>query len=136
MNTKRFIIASVVVFVVYQVIDYLVNGVILMGTYEALKHIWRPEADMKSLMWIFYPIGLVVSFLFVYIFIKGYEGKGILEGLRYGIWIGLFVSIPGTFSQYVIYPIPFSLAIQWFIYWMIQFIIIGLVAAAIYKPKA
>jgi hypothetical protein len=86
-------------------------------------------------MWIFYPIGLVMSFLFVYIFIKGYEGKGILEGLRYGIWIGLFMNLPSAFGQYAIYPVPFSLAIQWFIYGMIEFIILGLVAAAIYKPK-
>ena len=136
MNIKRFIIASVVVFVAASILGFLIHNVILMGTYESLTGIWRAKADMTSLMWIMYPVGLVVSFLFVYIFTKGYEGKGILEGLRYGIWIGLFVNLPAAFSQYVVYPIPFSLAIQWFIYGMLEFIIIGLVAAAIYKPKS
>ncbi|MFQ6114217.1 MAG: hypothetical protein ACE5NG_09020 [bacterium] len=51
-------------------------------------------------------------------------------------WIGLLMSIPMAFNSFATLPIPISLAIQWFVYGLIEFIILGIVAAAIYKPKA
>ena len=133
MNVKRFIIASVVVYIVVQVLDFIIHGLILADTYKTLANVWRP--DMMSLIWIFYVAGLVFAVLFVYIFIKGYEGKGILEGVRYGAIMGLFMNVIGMFGQYVMYPIPFLLSLQWFIYGMIEFIIAGMVVAAIYRPE-
>lgn len=134
MNVKRFILASLAVFVAYEAIDTLVNMVLLTSTYDQLKQIWRP--DMMQLIWIMYLAYLIFSFLFVFIFTKGYEGKGIMEGVRYGLYIGLMMCVPGAFSQYVVYPLPFTLALQWFIYGMIEFSLCGVVVALVYKPKA
>jgi hypothetical protein len=63
---------------------------------------------------------------------KGYEGRGIAEGVRYGLVIGLLVNVMGMFNQYAVYPIAIGLTIQWFIYSVIQFIIYGIVAAALF----
>lgn len=133
MNVKRFALAGVVVFVAFQIMDFIVHGVILMKSYEALASVWRP--DMMKLMWIMYATGAAFSLLFVYIFTKGYEGRGLLEGVRYGLVIGLFMNAVGMFNQYVIYPLPFALVLQWFLYGMIEFVIAGVVVAAIYRPK-
>ena len=133
MNVKRFVVAVIVVFIVFQIFDFIVHGIILAPTYTTLKSVWRP--DMMSKMWIMYITSFILSLLFVYIFIKGYEARGIGEGIRYGLLIGLFMNVVGAFNQYVIYPIPFSLALQWLIYGMIEFIICGIIAALIYKPK-
>jgi len=133
MNVKRFIWASIAVFVAFEVIDVIVHMIILRSAYESLSAIWRP--DMMSLYWIFTVGALIMAFLFVYIFIKGYENKGIMEGIRYGVIIGLFANIPYGFYSYAMYPLPFSLCLQWFIYGMIGFIICGIIAAAVYKPK-
>ncbi|OFX15144.1 MAG: hypothetical protein A2Z18_07275 [Armatimonadetes bacterium RBG_16_58_9] len=134
MNAKRYVLASLAVFVVFEILDYVIHSVILMKTYEALASVWRP--DMMQKMWILYITVLVVSFLFVYIFSKGYEAKGIAEGVRYGLVIGLFMQVPAAFSQYAVYPIPLTLAVEWFVAGMIEFIICGIVAAAIYRPAA
>lgn len=131
MNKKRFILASIIVFVVYEVINYIVHMLLLSNQYMALMELWR--SDMEQKMWIMYIATLIFSFLFVYIYIKGYEGKGIIEGVRYGLILGLLVNVVGMFNQYVVYPIPLGLIIQWFIYGMIQFIICGIVAAALYR---
>ena len=88
-----------------------------------------------SMLWIFHVGSLILAFLFTYIFVKGYENKGILEGVRYGIIIGLFANIPYAFYEYAMYPLPLSLCLQWFIYGMIEFIICGIIAAGIYKPN-
>ena len=132
MNTKRFILATLAVFVVSVILDNLIHLVILKGAYEPLVSIFRP--DMNSLIWLIYVGSLVFAFLFVYIFIKGHEDKGIMEGIRYGLIIGLFFLIPTSIGQYATYPLPFSLVIQWFIYGLIEFIIFGIIAAVIYKP--
>jgi hypothetical protein len=132
MNTKRFIIASIVIFIAVEILDFVEHGLILRNAYGALMGIWR--TDMNSVMWIMYVTSLAFSFLFVFIFIKGYEGKGIAEGIRFGLLIGFLMIGVGIFNQYVVYPIPFNLAIQWFIYDMIRFVIYGIIASAIYKP--
>jgi hypothetical protein len=131
MNTKRFIIASLVVFLAFEIIDAIIHTGILGETYKSMD-IWRQ--DMMSKMWIFHAGSFVMAFLFTFIFIKGYENKGIAEGVRYGVIIGLFANIPYGFFSYAMYPLPFSLCMQWFVYGMIEFIICGLIAAAIYKP--
>jgi hypothetical protein len=123
--------ASLVVFVGFEIIDMIIHGGILAKTYKGMN-IWR--SDMMSKMWIFHLGSFVMAFLFTFIFIKGHENKGIAEGARYGIVIGLFANIPYGFYSYAMYPLPFSLCLQWFVFGMIEFIICGLIAAAIYKP--
>ena len=134
MKVKAYVVASLCVFVAGLVLDFIIHSVILMATYESLASLWRP--DMESLMWIMWVVGLICAFLFTLIFIKGYEAKGIMEGVRFGLLIGLYVSIPMGFSSYVLYPIPFSLALQWFVYTTIEIIIMGIVVAAVYGPLA
>ncbi len=134
MNWKRLIIAWIAVFIAFQVMDYVVHTLILGPTYMAMTDVWR--SDMMDKMWMFIPMGIIITFLFVYIFVKGYENKGRMEGLRYGLIIGLFMNIPAAFSSHVLYPIEMGLAVKWFVFGMVEFIIAGIILAAIYKPKA
>ena len=78
MNIKRFIIASIAVFVVIQAIDWLVHGVLMTKWYAEITGLWRP--DMMDLMWVMILGSLFFSFMFVLIFAKGYENKGITGG--------------------------------------------------------
>lgn len=138
MNVKKLIIAFVVVFILLEATNYLVNMVILSSTYANpdISKIFRPMAEMESKMWMMWIADLVYSFFFVFIFVKGYENKGIMEGVRYGIYIGLFIQLLAAVAQNVFYPVPGYLAVQWFIYGLIQSVIFGVAAAMIYKPKA
>ena len=62
------------------------------------------------------------------------EGKGVMEGVRYGALIGVFASIISAVDSYVIYPLTGELAVIWFVTGVIAFVISGAVMAAIYKP--
>lgn len=132
MNTKKFILASIVVFIVYEILNYVIHSVILMGAYTATASLWR--TDMNQLMWIMWVTDLVKAFVFVYIFTQWSKGKGWFEGLRYGFWFGLYLAIGMGFGTYVTQPFPFSLAIQWFVFTIIQLMICGIAGAAVYKP--
>ncbi len=134
MNIKRYVIAGIAVFATFQICDMVIHGRLLMKDYEALASMWRP--DMMSLMWIMWITCAVLSFLFTYVFIKGYESRGMLEGVRYGLIVGLMMNGVGAFNQYVLFPVPFVLAVKWFVFGMIEFILAGAVVAAIYRPKA
>ncbi len=133
MNYKRYIIASIAILVTSVLSDYAIHEMILHEAYETLENVLRP--DLMSKWWVLLITSIIFSFVFVYIFTKGYENKGITEGIRYGIIIGFLMNAVGTFSEYAVFPIPLSLAVQWFVYGMIQFSIYGIIAAVIYKPK-
>ena len=130
----KLLIAAVAVFVVGQVCNFLIHAQWLAPTYQALASVWRPQADMQSRMWILSVTGAVFAFFFSYVFARGYEGKGLAEGARYGAIIGLFFSVPQAYDSYVIYPIPYSLALKWFLSGVAVCVLMGRTAAAVYKP--
>jgi hypothetical protein len=111
-----------------------IPGVWLAPTYASLAHMWRPQAELESKMWIMFVTSAFLNFFFCYIFSRGYEGKGLAEGARYGAIIGLFFDIPQVFNEYVIYPIPYSLALKRFLVAFAACVVMGIVAAAVYKP--
>ncbi len=133
---KKLWTAFVVVFIVYFVLDWLVNGVLLHSTYAAedVAKLMRPEAEIK--MWIIIVCDLFYAFFFTLIFSKGFENKGIMEGVRYGLYVGLMVSLPMAYITYAVQPIPYTLALQWFIYGLLVNIICGIVLSFMFKPKA
>lgn len=137
MNVKRLIIAFVVVFIVLELTNLLIHNVILASTYqkEEISKVFRTMQEIQSKMWVGWVIDIIWSFFFVFVFVKGYENKGWLEGLRYGIYIGLFISLPAAYYQYMVYPLPYYLTFQWFIYGLIQNIILGILTSLIYKKK-
>ena len=136
MNTKKFWLTFIVIFILLEVLGFLVHGVLLKSTYqmEEVKAVFRPEAEMMSNMWIIWVTDFVWSFFFVFFFAKGYEGKGIMEGIRFGFYIGLFWGLVWAYQSYAFLPMPYSLAFQWFIYAMITSLILGAVASMVYKP--
>lgn len=136
MNKKLWFGFVAVYFIVFA-LDALIHGIILDPIYssDALKSVWR--SDMESKMWIYPVLSIFFSFFFTLIFSKGYEGKGIAEGIRYGIYVSLMMNIPMAYGAFVSYPIPYSLALQWFLYGTLEFIIAGVVLSLIFgmKPK-
>jgi hypothetical protein len=134
MKWKAFFTAALAVYAVAQLSDYLIHGVILRSAYEATKDLWRPDMDEK--MWIMVMVTAIWSVLFTLIFIKGCEGRGLAEGVRFGLLIGLFTAIPMAYGTYAMLPIPYSLALQWFVYGMVQCLLLGVVAALIWGRLA
>ncbi len=133
---KKFWLSFVVTYIVYEILEFIIHNVLLKSTYtsDAMMKILRPQADIK--VWLLFVVGLFFIFFFCWIFVKGNEGKGLMEGVRYGSYIGLMVIVPMAFATYATQPIPFGLALQWFIYGIIEIIIIGGVLAQIYGGKA
>src|SRR2546426_6459707 len=52
MNTKRWLLASVAVFVVIGVLEFLVHGVLLSGLYKQTASVWRAGSEVRANMWV------------------------------------------------------------------------------------
>ena len=136
MGSKRFWLACLLVFVVYVATSFVIHGLLLMSTYRDLASIWRPEADRASRMPWMWLAQAIFSIFFCLVYAKGVEGKGwVGEGLRFGLIMATLVAAPAVIAEWVIYPIPGSLAVQWVIYWYIQILILGLCVAAVYRKQ-
>lgn len=133
MNEKKYVATTIIVFIALQILDFVVHNLLLGSAYERTSALWRPE--MTDFMWVMWVTGFIFSAIFVYIFTKGYEDKGIWEGLRYGLLIGILVSFVGSYNQFVVYPIPYYMALYWFIAGTFEIMILGIVAALVYQPK-
>jgi hypothetical protein len=130
---KKFWIGFLVVFVAFFAMDWLVNGVLLKDEFAATAQLWRPVEDMK--MGVFCVVDLFVAFFFTLIFSKGYEGKGLPEGLRYGFFVGMLMAVPMAYGMYGAMPIPYSLALKWFLFGLTEYVILGAVVAAIFGKE-
>jgi hypothetical protein len=127
---RKLFLGTFLVFVSFILLDALIHGFFLRHLYERVSGLWRPDIQAKA--WIMIVLDFMTSFLFVYIFTKGRENKGIAEGIRYGLLMGLFFSLIGVFGQYVVYPLPLQLAISWFIFNLLEFIIAGIITALVF----
>lgn len=130
---KKVLIGWAAVFVALTAMDFVIHGMLLAKAYQETVSLWRP--DMASLMWIYQVIGLIGSFFFSFIFSKGYEGKGIAEGARYGLYIGIWMSTGMAYGTYGMIAIPYSMAIQWFLYGIVEYIVGGIILALIFGRK-
>lgn len=131
-NTKKFIYASLAVFALIFVYDWVVHGMLLQDAYRATANLWRPEDQMFD--YFHWMVGgqALVAIMFCFIFAKGYEGRGIMEGVRYGIYIGLLFNAVHL-MMYAVAPYPITLVYSWIGATFGEMILAGVVASLVYK---
>ncbi len=130
---RKLLLGFVAVFVLAFLLDYLVNNFLMMKEYMETAQLWRPQAEMK--LGVIVVVQLIFAFFFTFVFSKGYEGKGVMEGLRYGFYLSLLMNVPGAYMTYATMPVPYMLALKWFLYGTVQYMIYGAVLALIYGGK-
>lgn len=138
-NWTKYVIAVIAVYVVFEILDFLIHGVLLMDKYESLGETGLFAEDMESKMWIIYVTALFFSIFFVYLyhyFVNAYKKTGWMSGLYYGLIVGFLMLVSGMINQHVIYGAPMDLVWQWLIFGIIQMAFAGIAAGLFYKPKA
>lgn len=136
MNTKRLALASLAVFVVFFVVDGVVNNLLLADLYKQTASVWRPESEIQGNMWLMWIGTLILAPLFALIYTKGYEANkpGLGQGVRYGLIVGVLLSAPQCLVWYAVLPIPAVLPVWWFVAGMAESIAAGVAAGLIYRP--
>lgn len=133
MNVQRFVIGSIVVFVYIFVYEWIFHGMLLQDMYAQTANLWRTEEEMWSKFHWLVLGQLIFAVMFCFIFTKGYENRGLAEGLRYGIFIALLF-VGTDLIMYAVQPLSAKLLIAWMVGGIVEVAIAGTIMAAIYRP--
>ncbi len=128
---KRTILAVLAVFVSWSALDFVIHGVILGSIYRATPQLWRPMPEMK--MGLMYFTMLVVAASFVYIYARFVAEKGIKIAVLYGLVFGIGAGTGMGYGTYAFMPIPYTIALAWFLGSVVEYTVGGLVAGLIVK---
>jgi len=133
MNIKRYLLSVLAVFIVYEVLSYVINSLLLIDCYMELAHVWRK--DMMHFMWLMYLVDLFFSLFFVSIYTRWSKSFTIGSGILFGLLVGIMMNTTNMINQWIVYPITNHLMVLWVFFGLIQFLICGMVMGKIYKPK-
>jgi len=126
MNTKRFILAVVAVFVGVWATNFLIHAVWLKSDYAASMTLWRPEAEMGKHFLALLGGQFLASLMFVLIWAHA-DIKTLPRACAFGLCMGL-AKESTTLILYAVQPFPGELAAKWFIAGAIQATLMGIVA--------
>ena len=133
MNTKKFILTVVVIFIVANLTGFLIHAILLKADYMAIASLYRPMGQEKmlfiNLAYLSFAIGSV------WIYTKGVENKPWLgQGIRFGIAMWLILAIPSFFIAYAVQPVPMTLMTKQVLFEGVDKILLGIITAVLYRP--
>ena len=132
MNWYRFGLCALVVFVAQAVVAGTLFAIGVNPRFED-QAFFRPEGQEKLLL--YFASRVLFVALFTYLFARAYGRSGWAEGLRYGIVIWLFYSIPMTVGFWAFITMPDSLAVAWIAVGFAEYTVGGLLLGLLYRPS-
>jgi len=132
---KKFLIAWLVVFVVMFLGGFAIHGLLLADEYMATG-LMRPEAEQTGFMVWMLLAHIMMAGAFTWIYARGVENKPWLgQGLRFGLALALFCTVPIYLIYYCVQPVPEMLVIRQIAYDLILMLVAGAVVAFLYRGQ-
>lgn len=128
---KKTALSVIVIFVAWTVLDFVIHGVILKSAYEATANLWRPMNEMK--MNVMRMAVLIAALSFAWIYVRMISNKSIFTGIRYGLWWGLGAGVSMGYGTYSVMPIPYLMALTWFLGSLMEGVVAGVIVGGIVK---
>jgi hypothetical protein len=131
---KKFLIAWVVIFVLWMAGSFVVHGVLLHDDYAKLGNLFRTEADSQQYFpWMIFA-HILLSGAFAWIYSRGVETKPwFAQGIRFGIAVALLAIVPTYIIYYVVQPMPGATVVKQIVFDGILMVILGTVVAFLYR---
>lgn len=133
MNYSRLITTSVAVFVFALLWNSVVHGVILREANAVLEGITRASGDRNMALALLLTAGL--AFLFVWSYARVARRGTVREGLVHGLFFAALAGLLVNLNQYILYPVPASLALTWFIFGVFEFCGYGILTSWLYPVR-
>jgi hypothetical protein len=133
-NHRRLAVAIAAAYIADIVFMMFYHCYLLGDTYMSFSGLWRNEQDMQQ----FSPYIYLGHFILVAIagvtFSRGYENKGLLEGFRFGLLLGLILASQ-TIIAFAFLPISSFLFNAWLLGSLLEGSVIGIILASAYTIK-
>ncbi len=135
MNAK-FLIAWLVIFILWMVAGMVVHGMLLQQEYLGLPNLFRSEEEsMPFFHWMIIAHVLMAG-AFTWIYARGVENRPWLgQGLRFGLAVALLCVIPIYMIYYVVQPMPGMLAVKQIVFDTILTLVLGAIVAFLYRAQ-
>jgi hypothetical protein len=131
---KKFLIAWIVVFVVWMAGSFLVHGVLLNADYMQLPNLFRTETETQQYFPLMLLAHVIMAGALVWIYARGAEAKPWLaQGIRFGIAIALLAVVPVYMIYFVVQPMPAATVVKQIVFDGILVVILGAITAWFYR---
>jgi hypothetical protein len=131
---KKFLVAWLVLFVLYMAGGFVIHGMLLADEYLATG-LMRPEAEAQELMHLMILAHVLMAGAFTWIYARGAENRPWLgQGLRFGLAVAVLF-VPIYIIYYVVQPTPGVLAVRQIAYDTIHTLILGAAVAWLYRGQ-
>jgi hypothetical protein len=135
MNYTRIVAAAVAAWLVSIPLGAVIHHGILGGLYAANATVFRPDPEVVRRLPIGFGVQLIGFFAGATMYAQGYAGgRGIAEGLRFGLLIGVVLVSFAAIWNYVTQPISVSLGIAEIFECTVEAAIYGMIIGVIYRP--
>lgn len=131
-NIKQHITATLILLLFLLISQWIIDNYILAKWYIATASNWRNFKEMMNNLPLNIGFMLALSAWATYVFSKIYPEGGFKNGIGFGFYFGVFLGIYAA-SYYLWLPVPFSLAIGWFITRFIQVLVCGMLLGVMRK---
>ncbi|MCU0292471.1 MAG: hypothetical protein MUF10_10880 [Thermoanaerobaculaceae bacterium] len=132
MRPGRFLLASVVLFLVALAWNAFVHLVVLRAANASVAHLRRP--DLADTMWLSLLLTAGIVMLFVWGYGRFARDGSLREGLVWGLFFALLAGLLVDLNQYVLFPIPGVVALQWFAGGLLEFLLYGALVTRLAPP--
>ena len=138
MSKLRFVITCAVAFIVAEVLEVVVHGVILDPDYEPFRGTLLRNMEGDAAAFALLPLAhlsFVIALVWVYSRIVR-PGAWLRQGLILGLLAWFIGQVPLWMVWYAEQPWPGSLVVKQLGLELIAMLILGMIVAAIYRPAA
>jgi hypothetical protein len=128
---KRILLAAVAVFVAWEVLDFVIHGVVLREAYAATPGVWRPMAEIK--MGLMYVVGAIAAFCFAGIYGWLVRPKSLRAAINFGMLFGIGAGVSMGYGSFAVMPIPYVMAVTWFVGTLVQALVAAVLVGLIVR---
>ena len=128
---KKLALPTIVVFVAWSLMDFVIHVVILSESYGQTASLWRPEAEMK--MGLMSLVVFISALILVYIYSKFVADKSTNTAMQFGTLMGLSVGLSFAYGSYAVMPLPYYMAMVWFLGSLVEGLVAGVILGYMVK---
>ncbi|WP_027079308.1 hypothetical protein [Luteimonas mephitis] len=128
---KRFWVCGLVMSIAALLLGFIVHGLLLAPDYAALGAMFRSDDDSRHYVHWMVLAHVLIGFAMTWIYVQGFSSgrSSSMQGLRFGLAMALFSTVPGYLIYYAVQPLPAALVIKQLLLGMATMLLLGLLVA-------
>ena len=137
MNYARLVLAAVAATVFDACYGFLIYGMLLAPEFARYPGVYRSNEDGQAFLPLMFGGLFIAIVAAAIVYAKGYEGgRGVAEGARFGVLLGVFVVFAFAGVNYAVLNIGRKLALMTAAAGFVEWLVIGTVIGLVYKPAS